>query len=407
MEPLGWRPWVLTHEAEGTLPLLIPSAQVVRVERHPQMNDAARDGSRARITGTAQRGLSWPGEWCRRIVTGAGLRFRSIDYTCLTWLRAVKRHWGEIEDRLPRIDLVLGTFGPAAPLWLARRLAAKWEVPWVADFRDLAALLPDGRRWCSRWLDRLVERRLLDGAGAITTVSTTLREILSEHYRLPAAVVYNGWDRAAWTGESREVDRLEGPYLYYAGRWYPERARAARLVLDALVARPGLRWVIRSLGPESAEQEIREEATRRGLSDRVELLAPCDAAQVHRESQASLANLVLDDVTCRERWSRGTLTGKFLEIVATGPAVLAVTRPDSDMGPILQATGKGRVCSNAQEIGDLVSRLERDGKAYSGNWREIGRFSKENQAAVLCRLFDRLSGNVVRVRKSEPLRKVS
>ncbi|NLE36682.1 MAG: glycosyltransferase family 4 protein, partial [Pirellulaceae bacterium] len=415
MEAHGWRPWVLTTEADGTLPLCLSDTQITRLGRHPQAsssNDRKRREDSARISDAARRGLAPPIDWFRRAVAVLGIRLRAVDYTCLTWSRVVRRQLAELERRLPSIDLVMGTFGPAASLWLARRLASRWGVPWVADFRDLAALRPDDRHGFSRWLDGRIESHLLRTASGITSVSPTWARILEETYRLPTKVIYNGWDRVLATPDvaqppsavrnlevaqppsavreqpkqpSATVNIKSGqpraailqndfaarpdacldetvspanattpPYLYYAGRWYPERVRAASVVLAAMAGRPELHWLIRSLGPTSAEIGITAEAKALGVADRVHFRSPCDAGRVASEAHQALANLVLDDPDCRDRWSRGTLTGKFLELVAAKRPVLAVTRPDSDMAPILQSTRKGEVCSDAAAIGRFL-----------------------------------------------------
>jgi len=156
-----------------------------------------------------------------------------------------------------------------------------------------------------------------------------------------------------------------------------------------MAGRPELHWLIRSLGPTSAEIGITAEAKALGVADRVHFRSPCDAGRVASEAHQALANLVLDDPDCRDRWSRGTLTGKFLELVAAKRPVLAVTRPDSDMAPILQSTRKGEVCSDAAAIGRFLDRIARDPAGFRGDSRVIQSFSKSTQAALLCRFLAR------------------
>jgi hypothetical protein len=427
MESCGWHPWVLTSRAEGPLPVGIPASQVIRLGRHPQAADprpGAGQNDAIRIPDSPRRGLSPLVEGGRRTIAAAGIRLRAVDCTCFTWFSAVLRRQEVLARRLPPIDLVLGTFGPAAALWLARRLATKFNVPWVADFRDLAALGTQGRNRPSQWLDRQLERRLLRSAAAITTVSPTLAAVLEETYGCPTEVVYNGWNDATPSGDcpnfcevkmglsplgcpshlghrfampqppsTVQPPFLNVPYLYYAGRWYPERVRAGRLVLEALVGRPDVHWLVRSLGPAAAEREIQSEAARLGIAGRVHLRPPCHPDQVSREADGSLANLVLGEVDPRERCSRGTLTGKLLELVAAAGPVLAVTRADSDMGPILRQTGKGAVCPDAPSLARLVGRLQREPSTYQGDRQAIDSFSKSRQAAVLCRLLNRITAS--------------
>ena len=180
-------------------------------------------------------------------------------------------------------------------------------------------------------------------------------------------------------------------YLYHAGRLYPERIPAAVLVMEALARHGESYFVLRSLGSPELDARLRREAARLDVADRVHLLPPCDPATVDAEARAAWANVVLSGLDRRHPWDRGTLTGKFLQLVALRPPVLSVARPDSDMGPILERTQKGEVCSTAGEIHEFLTKtIRRTPSALSGNPREVERFSKRRQAGVFCRFLDEL-----------------
>ncbi|MBN1908709.1 MAG: glycosyltransferase [Pirellulales bacterium] len=420
LESVGWRPWILTMESDGPLPVRLSPEQILRIGRHPEsptsspssgtgvspvMQSPHGQDARAtqnevchKITGRpVRRGLSTGGEGLRRVLALGRLRFRAIDYTCLTWRREVLRQENTLLAKLPSIDLVLGTFGPAAALWLARHFARVLRVPWVADFRDLAALRPDERGQLAQWLDRRIERTLLRSASGLTTVSPTLRRILRRTYRRPTRAIYNGWDTTLPSpsgrgagGECTPPSECSSPYLHYAGRFYPERLEGAIQILDMLSKCSDLSWTIRSLGPTNLEDQILTEARRRNVADRVQLLPPAPPEMIQAEAAGALANVVLDDVRPGPEWAKGTLTGKFLELVALRPPVLAITRADSDMGPILRRTAKGRVCSTTKEIVRFIDAIRNGAETFEGTPEQIERFSKQRQAAVLAKFFDTL-----------------
>ena len=91
-------------------------------------------------------------------------------------------------------DVILACALPVSALLVARRLSARWHVPWVAEFRDLWA---DNHTYSRtrRFLLNLLERPLLRTTRALVTVSGPLAQTLQEKYQRPTAVVTNGFDR--------------------------------------------------------------------------------------------------------------------------------------------------------------------------------------------------------------------
>lgn len=390
LERHGWTPWVLTTESNGPLPVGISAEQVIRIGRHPQATE------RIESPAAHKKRLPPAARAVRGLLAHTKMQLRAVDYTCFAWRRQAVERTEEVRRRLPRIDAVVGTFGPAASLWIARHFANLLGAPWAADFRDLAALRHDGRPAIARFIDRMIESRLLRGAAAITATGRLWADILERAHGIPAAVVYNGWDAEVFTAGSHNRDavaRLSGSrYLHYAGRFYPERMKAAFTVLAALAAEPGLRLLVRSLGPPHLEKAFCDEAKRLGVRNRVHLMQPCPPAQIAAETDLAAANLVLDDVVDSFESSRGVLTGKFLELVAGRRPVLAVTQPASEMGPILAATKKGRICSTAEEIRSFLRDIEGGTVNCEGDRPEIDRYSKASQAAVLAEVLNAAAG---------------
>ncbi|MBN2291661.1 MAG: hypothetical protein JXM70_04505, partial [Pirellulales bacterium] len=278
----GWTPWVLTTESSGPLPVGIPQRQVIRIGRHPQSTARIDDRAVAR-----RKHMPRPLLVLRSLLARSRMQFRAVDHTCWNWRREVIARSDEVCDRLPKINAVLGTFGPAAALWIARYFARRLDVPWVADYRDLAALRHDGRAWAARYLDRLIEGSLLGDASAITTVGHTLADIINHAYGIPVEVIFNGWDPKVFSAGQidgyPETD-LPGQYLYYAGRFCREQMQAASLILRALVTEPDMQLRVRSLGPPELEDAFSSEARRLGVADRVHVLPPCSPSKVAAEA---------------------------------------------------------------------------------------------------------------------------
>lgn len=383
LEAHGWRAWVLTTRSDGPLPVTLPEERILRFGEHPYnevCNAASGAAPKATRHGVRQRVAG--------ILRSGGLRLQSVDHLDLTWRRRVLRDQRTILNRLPKIDAVIGTFGPAAALRLAGHFSRKLAAPWIADFRDLGAIRDDGRRGLVRAFDCALERRTLRTAAAFMTVSPTFREILQNAYRRPAHILYNGWKEGA-SESPRGASSPPGPYLHYAGSLAPvHRLAAAFQVLEALAREPRVHFVVRSLGPSDLEASIAAHARHVGVAERLHILPRCGPADLAIESHGALANVVLEDLASTSADTGGNLTGKFLRLFVHKPPILCVARTDSDMGAVLHAAKKGQLCTTRDEIASFIRTVTENARAFAGDREQIANFSVARQAQQLAAFLE-------------------
>lgn len=384
LEANGWQAWVLTQHGEGRLPTPVPEARIIRIGRHHQADARIRDGSRFAARSPAHAAV-------HAAVLGTGLKLHAVNSTLLGWYREVMRQRPAWQKRLAAPpDVVLGTYGPPAALWLARRLARTFGVPWIADFRDPAAIRTDGRPpWVAR-LDGRLEARLLRSAAAVTTCGTCWAEMLEQAYGCHPEVLYNGWSRDGAATPEPPPAPLPAPYLFYAGRFYERQMAAVERLLEAVRTTP-FRVVFRSLGPPEREARIQARAAALGLAARVLVLPPVAQPQVLAEARGAAATLVLEQVESTIAWTRGHLSGKLLQLVPLPPAVLYVGRSDAEAGEILEHTRKGVLCTTAAEIEAVLARLAA-GERWPGDPAAIETYAKSRQGLRLLELLERVRG---------------
>lgn len=373
----GWEPWILTTEGDGPLPLSIPASQVVRISPHPRQGQFGLPATSSWWRATAKSVL-------RTVLRGTGFRLNTFYPANGRWTREVFQSEAS-SIPIPRCDAVIGSFSPTAALVIAKRFAERWNVPWIADFRDLAAMKPDRANAVSRWADGWHERRLVQSASRLTSVSPTLKNLLESSHGLPTDVIYNGWVTRGRTRSQCEDGSLPPHYLHYAGVLIAHRLPSFRLIFEAMKRHAGLHFVLRSLGPPALERRLRSFAESTAVVDRIRLLPPCDPDRLAVEAANAVANVVTEDLDRSHIAGRGTLTGKLLKLIAGGPPVLAVARADSDIGPILVETQKGRLCHTVREIDEFLSAAP---AAYPGCEPAIERYSMATQAASLCGALD-------------------
>jgi hypothetical protein len=390
MEEFGWRTWVITTNSSGSLPVRLSPSRIFRVGKNLQEETYS---DHKKILAQMSRRL----RILRGLLRRHNVWFYSVDST-LKWYKQVVSEYAKIRKVLPKVDVVIGSYGPPAALWLARYFSRQYHVPWIADFRDLGALRPDARNTLAKSLDCAIERLLLKSAKMITTVSPTLSKILGETYRKPTSVIYNGWDCVHQTGDRQipitERTSFEQPYLYYAGRFYEHQMKGFFVLLEVMARKPEFKLLIRSLGPLELEEQVRTKIAALGIRDRVDILPPCDAEQVHFEAERALANLIVEDIDEDNIFSRGTLTGKLLQLVASSPPVLAIARRDSDIKDVLKITEKGQLCSSSAEVHNFVEKLQNESKIFSGNPDKITQFSKKRQAEKFCQILNQTIADI-------------
>jgi glycosyltransferase involved in cell wall biosynthesis len=99
--------------------------------------------------------------------------------------RQLIKQWGP--------NIIFASAPPFTGLILARRLSREFNIPWVADFRDLWVDDPyySEPAW-RRPIDAVLERITVRNASALVTISPSLAEQLRRRHGKPTAVIYNG-----------------------------------------------------------------------------------------------------------------------------------------------------------------------------------------------------------------------
>ena len=156
-------------------------------------NDAEVDGLGASLTGQhVRRGRDLLPRWLVvRLVTLFKTINPMIDRFELWNRKAI--HDSEVILMKDKCDLIFVSCPPFSTLKVAETLSEKFKLPWVADFRDLfsgnhAYDLPGWRQKIDVWR----ERRIVQGASALITVSEPLGVRLRDLHSHPIWIVKNG-----------------------------------------------------------------------------------------------------------------------------------------------------------------------------------------------------------------------
>jgi glycosyltransferase involved in cell wall biosynthesis len=283
-------------------------------------------------------------------------------YRALTQIPDAQRRWvGEAVKAGQRLvsewrpDKIFCSALPISSLVVASRLARAHGIPLVAEMRDLWVdshyyEMPVWRRWADAW----IERRCLEKAELIVTVSEPLAEVLRAKYDKPVIVVLNGFDPAdfpVFDAVSRPGDPVR---IVYTGLVYPNRQRDPTPLFAAL----------RHL--HATPDDFRVEFFGRMLSEvmviareqGVEALVRAGSPMPYREalavqSQADILLLLLWD----SPQERGVYSGKLFEYLGARRPILLVGPTEGVAAELIHQRGAGKALREPEAIASYLSRI--------------------------------------------------
>lgn len=237
------------------------------------------------------------------------------------------------------VDVIYSSFGPYADHLVAYMLKCKFpSIKWIADFRDLQVEPLYKNVFLNKW-QRKIEKRLLQKADIVTTVSQGLAYHLKKYGRTTLAI-------------SRGVQRrLKSKKTYdkfticYTGSLYRQFRDAtyffeelARLVHSEYISPDEVQFLY--AGRDSAQFQIWIDEYRLGkIYKDLGLLSKAATWEVQNQSHLQLLL-----TTSTTEWN-GVLTGKLFEYLESGNGIIVLVKGvrDLEFERLMQDTGAGSV----------------------------------------------------------------
>jgi glycosyltransferase involved in cell wall biosynthesis len=277
-----------------------------------------------------------PRAWVKARTTLDQLTFPEKVYG--PWRRHLEGAAERIHAEHP-VDLVVATTNPQVAITAALRLAERYDVPYVVDYRDAWSLdvfsgrrlYPEGSR-VNRW-----EQRALEGAQEVWFVNEPIVQWHRTTYPAAAAhmhVVANGFDEpAAGSGGRRANAPLRFTYVGTISGKVPipelvagwRRARGQEpLLLDAVADLYGYLGYYGAAHPELAD------ALSTSAEVGVRFRGPVSKTLVSELYEASDALLLVLGT------GRYVTSGKVFEYLATGLPIISVHDPGNAASEVLK-----------------------------------------------------------------------
>jgi len=245
--------------------------------------------------------------------------------------------------KLHHIDTVITTSPPHSTQLIGLKLKQKLNIRWIADLRDPWTDIYYYNQFkhtaLARKIDKSYERKVVENADQLITVSEDVKRVFAEKSRFPISektvVIPNGFDEddfrlTNFPAEAKKIITYSGTISeVYRVDCLLE---ALHHLNDDLKSQVRIRFVGKV--PSSIEQKFRST----GLE--IELVGYVDHPKsIEYLFRSDLLLLVIPEV----KNNRGILTGKFFEYLASQKPILAIGPIDGDLAKIIRETNCGKL----------------------------------------------------------------
>ncbi len=276
------------------------------------------------------------------------------------------------------VDAIISSSFPVTAHVVARRLARRARVPWIAEFRDpWSEMLPHG---VQRTRAARLERSLARDADALVMTSPTWAQRHAELWRRPVEVIPNGHDHAQAPSEVRPP----GLVLAYLGTYYAE-TQASLAPVWAAAREVGVDE-IRIVG--ELHPAMHAELDAAGLVERTRVTGFLPYASAMAEL-ASASVAVIAGPTDEPGILAGHVVAKTWEYLATDLPILYVGSVETDAARLLALQDGATVASPADSA--VMTRALQAAAAGARHARDASAFSRRTRAKALAGLLDRVT----------------
>ena len=302
---------------------------------------------------------------------------------------AVKQASKVIERENP--DVIWSTYPVLTAHWIARKLQKKYDIPWVADFRDPLQCRYDQSAQRYAWLKKLMEKSVIKHADKIAFTSNRAvnlyRKLYPDEDPAKFITIENGYylsgDLARITPVTRQrFQLLYSGSLYVNGRDPMQLFIAlSQLKKQNFISQDNFILTFRP-GKISTFQALLSELN---ISELVEFLPSTsfDGA-VAEMKQASATVLIQDEIFHRQ------IPGKIYDYISVKRPILAITPKDSATADLIAGLTFGVSAWGIDEIAtSLKSMLDNDIDCSA----DVERYSRKVKTKELVDVFNNISGH--------------
>jgi hypothetical protein len=295
-----------------------------------------------------------------------------------------------------KIDAIISSSSPVTCHIIANGLKKRYNIPWIADLRDLWTqnhYYPYSK--VRMFFERKLELKSLSTADSLTTVSLDLKSKLETlHEGIPVYSITNGFDLDEMNNS--QVNFSTKFTITYTGSLYQGRRDPSKLfqALNELILEKKVnseKMEIRFYGRQEkwVQNEIETYNLQKIVTD-YGLVSRDIALLKQRESQLLLLFL----------WDHpseiGVYTGKLFEYLASKRPILTIGGQKGVVSELLNDTQAGVFVSNVNEIKSVIEKYYNEyisyGQVlYKGNYSIIEKYSQKEMTRKFSDILDKIT----------------
>jgi glycosyltransferase involved in cell wall biosynthesis len=267
------------------------------------------------------------------------------------WLPYASRAGDELISKGWKPDLIYASALPITTFFVASRLAKKFSIPWIAEYRDLWT---DNHNYKTpfwrRLLNVVLEKMLLKSAVGAITVSRPLANLLSQKTNIPIEVVMNGFDPKDFLEAKVNYFSSEKLNIVYTGMIYPEKQDLS--ILFRALSEFNLKDEVRMHFFGRYLDYVSSLAKKYNLENIVNVLGP---VTYKKSISIQKSADVLLFLTWNDKNNPGILTGKIFEYFGARRPILAIGREIGIAGEMILNRKAGVVAQDTDETKKLLN----------------------------------------------------
>ncbi len=301
------------------------------------------------------------------------------------WIKPSVKYLSKYLNENP-VDLIISTGPPHSMHLIALGLKKKFDIPWIADFRDPWTDIDFYHKLrLTKWADqkhRRLEKKVLEKADHIVTVSPGCATDLEKIATKKIEVIYNGFDPTDYNFVKSEPDKTFT--ISHFGAFNKDRNPASLwIALNQLTeTNTDLKRLLRIQLIGQTDESIINDINKNNLSGNLILKEHLPHQQGLEElGKSQVLLLPLNDAPN----VKGILPGKMYEYMALRRPILALGPTDADYAGILRETNAG-VPLNFDDVKGIKETLLNYFQLFQENKLEvesgaIEKYSRKNLAA--------------------------
>lgn len=301
------------------------------------------------------------------------------------WIKPSVKYLSKYLKENP-VDLIISTGPPHSMHLIALGLKEKFNIPWIADFRDPWTDIDFYHKLrLTKWADqkhRRLEKKVFEKADHVVTVSPGCAIDLEKIAHKKIEVIYNGFDPTDYSFEMPEPDKTFT--ISHFGAFNKDRNPASLWIAINQLSEinSDFKKLLRIQLIGQTDESIINDINKNNLYENLILKEHLP----HQEGLVQLSKshvllLPLNDAPN----VKGILPGKMYEYMALRRPILALGPTDADYAGILRETNAG-VPLNFNDVDGIKETLQNYFQLFQENKLEVEsgayeKYSRKNLAA--------------------------